>query len=106
MLELEAPAVLGARFEEVLLRADIGGEAHDDFFADGVYGRIRDLREELLEVFVGQPRTLGEDCKRRIVSHRPERLLAVLGHRFEQKVQVLLGIPEHAQPFLKSLFVP
>ena len=36
--------------EQVLLGADVGGEAHDDFLADRIDRRVGDLREQLLEV--------------------------------------------------------
>jgi hypothetical protein len=46
----DAPAVLGRLVEEVLLGPEAHLERHDELFAQGVYGRVGDLREVLLEV--------------------------------------------------------
>ena len=50
MRQLQGVAVLRRLVEDVALGADVAGERHDHLFADGVDGRVGDLREQLLEV--------------------------------------------------------
>ena len=80
--------------EEVLLRAQAHLERHDELLAQGVYGRVGDLREVLLEVREQELRPLGEDGQRRVRAHRAVGLLAVLGHRGEEYALVLDGVAE------------
>ena len=47
-------------------------------------GRVRHLREELLEVVVEQSRPVRQHRQRRVVAHRADRLDAVARHRLEQ----------------------
>ena len=69
----DAPAVLRRLVEEVLLRTQRHLERHDQLLAQGVDGRIRDLREVLLEVREQELRPLGEDGQRRVGAHRAVR---------------------------------
>ena len=50
--ELDHPAVLRPRIEKVALGADQRVSRGDNLLADGIERRIRDLREELLEITV------------------------------------------------------
>src|SRR5690606_11543858 len=59
MPEPQAMRLARARLEQVALGPDVALEGHDDLFADRVDRRIRDLREELLEVVVRHPRLVG-----------------------------------------------
>ena len=61
-------------------RADVADERHHHLFADGIDGRIGDLREELLEVIEQRLRLIGEAGQRRVGAHGADGLLAVVGH--------------------------
>ena len=55
---------------------------------------VGDLRELLGEVVEQHAAALGEHRHRRVVAHRAERLLAGVGHRREQHLEVLFGVAE------------
>ena len=93
-LELDATAVGRSRLEQVAHGAEPDVRRGDDLLADAVDGRVRDLREELLEVVVEQARTLRQHRERRVVAHRSHGLDAVAGHRRHQDAKVLEGIAE------------
>ena len=78
--------------EQVPFRPDERLHAHHDRLADRVDRRVRDLREELLEVGVEQRMTLGEHSERRVVPHRPDRLLGVRSQRSEHHLHVFLRV--------------
>ncbi len=80
--------------EQVRPRADERDERHHEFLADRVDRRIRDLREQLLEIVVEDLRAIGQDRQRGVVAHRAQRFLAALRHRPEQDLDVLLRVSE------------
>ena len=55
--------------EQVALGAEAGLGGDDDFLADRVNRRVRDLGEELLEIVVEQARLVREDGERAVVAH-------------------------------------
>ncbi len=74
-------------------------QRHDQLLADRIDGRIGDLREELLEISVEQPRLEREHRQRRIVAHRAGRLRGVLSrHRLEDHLHFLGGIAKRDLP--------
>ena len=81
MRQLERVAVLRRLVQNVALRADVADQRHHQLFADGIDGRIGDLREELLEVVEQRLRPVGEAGQRHIGAHGADRLLALRGHR-------------------------
>ena len=68
----------GVGFSRLRSRADHRLGRGDDFLADGINRRVRDLREELLEIVVEQLRLVREHRQRRVRAHRAERLHAVV----------------------------
>ena len=50
----------GVSSENVPLGADVADQRHHHLFADGIDGRIGDLREELLEVVEQHLRAVGQ----------------------------------------------
>ena len=90
--QLDEVAALRRRLKQVALAADgrLGG-GHD-LLADAVNGRVRDLREELLEVVVEQLRFVREHRQRDVRAHRARRLHAVLGHRHQQHALVFKSV--------------
>ena len=90
----ELVRVVGPLVEQVRLRADARLDRHHDGLADRVDRRVRDLREELLEVGEQRRRLVGEHRERDVVAHRADRLLALGRHRREQDPQVLLRVAE------------
>src|ERR1700740_2898066 len=92
MRKLESVAVLRSLIEDVALGADVADERHDEFFADGIDGRIGDLGEELLEVVEERLRTVGEAGERRVGAHGANGLFTACAHGAEQKTKVLFAV--------------
>jgi hypothetical protein len=82
--------------EEVLLGPKAHLERHDQLLAQGVYRRIGDLREVLLEVRKQELWPIGEHSQRRVRAHGTIRLLAILGHRGEEYALVFDSVPKGA----------
>jgi hypothetical protein len=90
-------AALGRLVEGVAVGAEVGLEGHHQGLADRIDRRVGDLGEELVEV-VGQGRGLGRQRgQRRVGAHRADRLLAGVGHRRDQQVDVLVAVAEGAE---------
>ena len=83
-----------SRLQEIVLRADGRLRGHDDLLADRVHGRVRDLREELLEVPVQELGLVGEDGERRVVPHGAHRVRAGGRHRVDDQAHVLGVVAE------------
>ncbi len=92
--DLELVAGVGLGLEEVPLRTDRGLDPHDDLLADRVHGRVRDLREELLEVPVEELGLLGEHGQRSVGAHGADRLATGRGHGVDDGLEVLRGVAE------------
>ncbi len=92
MRQLEGVAVLGGLVEDVALGADVADERHDELFANGIDGRVGDLREELLEVVEERLRTVREAGQRRVGAHGADRLFAACAHRAEQDAQIFFAV--------------
>ena len=89
--------------QQVRLGADGGFERGDDLLALPVQRRVGDLRELLVEVVEQHAAALGEHRQRVVVAHRAQRLLAGVGHRREQHLEVFLGVAERALTTLHGL---
>ena len=81
--DLDLPARFGHRLQQVALGSDGATHRRDQLFANGVERRIGDLREELLEIVVEQPRAVRQHGERRVGAHRPDGFLAAERHRRE-----------------------
>ncbi len=92
--QLDHARVLGTTFEQVALGTDEGDQAHHRLLADGVDGRVGDLREELLEVVEEIARLVREHRDGRVGTHRAHRLLGIIDHRRHQDAQVLQRVAE------------
>ena len=86
------------RFEQVAFRPDVTLQRHDDLFADRVDRRIRDLREELLEVVVEHPRLIAQALERRVVAHRADRIFLLVQQRDEHEAHRLGRVAEGLHP--------
>ena len=82
--------------QDVALGADVAGERHHHLFANGVDGRIGDLREELLEVMEQRLRLVGEAGQRGIGAHGADGLFAVTAMGPRIILQVFVGVAEGA----------
>ena len=80
------------QLKQVRLRPDERDERHHHVFADRVDRRVRDLREQLLEVVVERLVLRGQHGQRAVVAHRAGGLFAVGGHRGHQELDVFLGV--------------
>lgn len=96
--ELDHAAAFGFRVKEVALASDHDFRGGDEFFADGVDGRVCDLGEELFEVAVEQLGFVGEHCEGVIGSHGSDRLYAIAGHWADDEAQVFVGVTEGLLP--------
>jgi len=90
----QLPGVLGVVGEQVGLGADRPSQRGDQFLADRVQRRVRDLREQLDEVVEEQARARGQHRDRRVRTHGAEGLDAGGRHRRHEDAQFLLGVPE------------
>ena len=98
--------LLGMQFgigQQVRLGTDGGFKAGHDLFTLPVERRIGDLRELLGEVVEQHAAAGGKRGHRRIIAHGSERLLAGVGHRGEQQLQILFGVAEGALAALHGL---
>ena len=80
--------------QQVWSRSDHRHQRHDQRLAGGIDRRIGDLGEVLLEVVVQELRLARQHGKRRVGAHRADRIVAVLRHRFEEELDVLLRVAE------------
>ncbi len=80
--------------EQVGLRPDEAHQRHHHLFADRVDRRVRDLREQLLEVAVERLGLVRQHRQRAVVAHRADRLLALQRHRLHQQLDVFLRVAE------------
>src|SRR5690606_28234356 len=87
-------AVLGVGGEHVLLGAQGRGEAGDEFFADGVQGRVGDLREVLREVVEELAGPLGQHRDGGVGAHGADGFGSGAGHGGEQEAQLFFGVAE------------
>src|SRR6266849_9070847 len=106
MHQLEHVAILGIFRENVALASDIADERHHDLFANRVNGRIRDLREELLEIVEQRLWPVRETSERRIRPHGTNRLLALRSHRAEDHPQVLIAVTKRTLPAKQGFTIP
>ena len=77
--------------------ANVFGQRHDQFLADGVDGGVGDLGKLLAEVVEEQLRTLRKHGKRRVVTHRGHGFAAVVAHGHNGTFDVLAGKAEYAE---------
>ena len=98
ILQLEAAAIRRLRVQQVAFGAEARLGRGDDLLADAVDRRVRDLREQLLEVVVQQARPGREHGQRRVVAHRAHGLDAVARHRRQDDALVLERVAERDLP--------
>ncbi|MPL60913.1 hypothetical protein SDC9_06477 [bioreactor metagenome] len=75
--------------EHVLQVAEAGLQRHHPAFTKGVDRRVGDLGEVLPEEVAQRAILLRQHRGRRVVAHRGERFLAVLGHRCKDLLEIL-----------------
>ena len=91
---LQHLAVFRLLLEEVAGLAQIDSCRCNNLLADRVNRRIGNLREELLEVVKQRVIRLCKHWKRRIDTHRVDRLISGQGHRQNGGLDFLIGIAE------------
>ena len=87
-------AAVGLGCEQVALRADGAGQRGHQLLPDGIEGRVGHLGEQLLEVVVQQPGPVGQHRDRGVGPHGADRLVAGLGHRCQEDLEVLGRVAE------------
>ena len=87
--------------EEVVTTSEEGVQGHDDALAQGIDGRVGDLREPLTEVHIEWSWLVRQYGQGRIVAHRPLVVLAVMAHRLDDVLDVFervaKGTPQRGQ---------
>mmetsp|Transcript_102011 Transcript_102011/g.327302 ORF Transcript_102011/g.327302 Transcript_102011/m.327302 type:complete len:594 (-) Transcript_102011:7-1788(-) len=83
--------------QDVLLGANPASQGHHDRLPDGIDGRVRHLREELVEILIARPRLPREDRQRGVVAHAAQSLLTIVRHGHHQQFQSLQSVAEGAQ---------
>ena len=91
-LELDLTTTRRGRIEQIRLRPDAGRHLGHQFLANAIERRIGYLGEELLEIVIQQPWSVGKNSQCRIRTHGAHRLLALQGHGRHKDTQVLMGI--------------
>lgn len=66
--------------QKIAFGTDGADKTHDNFLANGINGRVRNLCKELLEIVIDLTGILGQDGQGSIISHTPKRLLATNSH--------------------------
>ena len=99
MLNQQPMAVRWCRGKQILFRADIALERHDDVFSNRINGRVGDLREELFEVVIYQTRLITQTSKCRIISHRADRIHLGIDHRQKHELHCLDRITKRLHPW-------
>ena len=88
-LELQEAGPVAVVIENAAEGSEPRAEAHDAVFPQRIDRRIGHLAEGLAEEVVEAAIGVGQHRERRVVSHRPGRLLAVLDHGVEQELELL-----------------
>ena len=88
LLQADERATLRSGIQETTARTDHRVRGRDDFFADRINRRVRDLREQLLEIVIQQLRLVREHRQWRVRAHRAQRLHAIAGHGADDEAQV------------------
>ena len=101
----DLPAGVGPRFEQVALGAERQRGRGDEFLADRVDGRVRHLREQLLEVVVQKLRLVGQHGQRRVRAHGADGLDLVQRHRADVDPEILEAVAEGAQALQRGFVV-
>ena len=94
ILHLKHAAVLSLRLQQVAVRADVDRRVRDDLLPERVDRRVGHLREHLLEVLEQQLVLHGQHRERRVVAHGGRRLHAVLRHRQDHVLDILVVVAE------------
>ena len=102
-IELDTAAGRRSGRKQVALGTEAGLGGGDDFLADTVNRRVRDLREELLEIIVEQARLVREDGEGRVVAHRADRLNPVAGHGGEDDALVFMRVAKGELALLEGV---
>ena len=84
----------GSGLKKIAFRPNGRGQGRDDFLADGIQRRIRDLGKCLLEVVEQQPRAGRQCCDGAVRPHGSNGLGTAGGHRLQNQPQLLLGVAE------------
>ena len=90
----QAVSVFSFGLQQVLFRADIALKRHNDFFANRVDGRVRDLGETLLEVVIEHARLFAHHGQGRVVTHGTQWIAQFLDHGQQHELHGLLGITQ------------
>ena len=102
----QAVGVFFRDLQQVALRADVALQRHHHFLADGIDGRVGDLREQLLEVVVQHARLVGHHRQGAVVAHRAERVAQFRHQRQQHELHRLRGVAERLHPWQQGLLRP
>ena len=87
--------MIGRFLKNIALGAKIDLKRHDDGLAQGIYGRIGNLRKLLAEIIIQRALLTRQNRHRGIVTHRPHRLVTRLGKRSQHLITLLEAHLKH-----------
>ncbi len=105
MIDLQHTAVLRLFIQKIAVGSDVDRRVRDHLLTEGVNRRVRDLREQLLEIIEQELVLTGENRERNIVSHGCRGLHAVLCHRKNVVTDILVGIAENLVQLVPQLLI-
>ena len=106
VIDFQDRAVRALLLQEIAVRTDVYGGVSHYFLPEGVNGRVGHLGKELFEIVEQQLMLLGQHRQGRVVTHGERRLHAVLCHRDDLILDVLIGVTEDlVQPVAHLLSV-
>ena len=91
--------------QQIFLGADVALKRHDDFFANGVDGRVGDLGKALFEVVVEHAGAIGHHRKGRVVTHGTQRISQLGYHWAQHKLHGFLGETKGVHAFQQRCLV-
>ena len=94
VVDLQDAAVFRAVGQQIAVGAGVDGRIGDDRLAQRVDGRVRDLREHLLEVVEQRLVLFRQHGQRDIRAHGGRRLRAVFRHGQNGRVDLVVGVAE------------
>src|SRR5580698_84819 len=69
-------------------------QLNDAGFAQRIDRRICNLGKTLAEIGIHRPRSTRQRSQRRIVSHRPDGIFAITGHRLQNHTHIFARVTE------------
>eukprot|EP01137_Pigoraptor_chileana_P031733 Opistho-2@20012 len=106
LLKHQSSRLIRSRLQQIRHGPHGAPQRHDDSLPKRVDWRVCDLRKMLLEVLRHNARGVRKARERRVVAHRPQRLLARLQHRLQEHGHVLHRVAVLGQARVRNKVPP